>query len=975
MEVNVEKVIGFLEYVYEGMDVYPFQAFTDDEVYKKNNKGTTFWEIDSFNESLEDKLCSYLDRCHLEKRSLCFYMNGAKELIYIDWIRFHFVDIDAGGGTKEEQLKRIMDAPLKPTIVYEGRSGYKVLYEVKEAYWDNSTQEALNESTYIFEKIQFQLIGYFKGDRSKRQPHNCFRLPFTNNYKEFSSNGKVYQERIVYSKPDNVYTQQELSDAFPPGEEPKKKKNIRMYDVLDQDVSTAITVFMDNLELNGLDYHDNGTKVSYQCPVHSDGKSSAFMFYDSLICHCSNGQNGECAIGNGKPLSWVAEQLGWDDLLEIAKKVEMKPGEKYAEISLQKLNYPELTPLSIVKDDFDITVKNVGSELVDTMQKRKIKLDKDTLQVYSNLVVEIHRSEPGITVFPLEPGGGKSTTYVAYLKYMLRNKFENAGTIIVVERNETAIALAKEFPDYTVYFEANETTPYDADHFLFSKATYVMQSAYTYKDCKKKPTEYEHNLCGRCSFRKSCKLPMKYEVQKQHPILIITHARLQMEGMQLSKFATWKAADGKEYKRSRIIIDEKPPILDVKTISTLDLELLIFNLKSMELEIGSEDIDRSLEVVNNLKAILLSTDKEEKMPPLDESFAFGFDSIWYKRYSGNKVGLLKDVEAVINLGGAVNEYNNKISITTSKKVAYDFSLYNTIILDGTAINDFEYRYLSGFKMLDVPRLKSYNQLTLNVDNTIASSKTKLINDPELIDKIVKYTREMSVEKPVLLLCYKSLRKTFENALNDEVKKKRVAINHFGNVKGSNSYSNYSCVVIVGIVNKGEPYYMNKSGEIFSEVSNLERTTINKVRRFNDVNIEQHKLSDQFVSLVQDILRTSIRNNGSTQEVEVFLFTRDMVLTKMLHEYFVGSKIMKWDLLGHKPSWYDLISNLFSTIGIGEKINKKDIRHKLSLEGAAGKKQLQRLLRRDEFISLRRLNNIDELNARVLVKVNIKRFFA
>jgi len=106
---------------------------------------------------------------------------------------------------------------------------------------------------------------------------------------------------------------------------------------------------------------------------------------------------------------------------------------------------------------------------------------------------------------------------------------------------------------------------------------------------------------------------------------------------------------------------------------------------------------------------------------------------------------------------------------------------------------------------------------------------------------------------------------------------------------------------------------------------------------------------------------------------VFLFSRDTVLTKMLQEYFVGSKIKKWDLLGHKPRWYNPISELFSTIGIGEKINKKAIRGMLNLEGAAGKKQLQRILQRDEFISLLILNNIDEWNSRAFVKVNIKKF--
>ncbi|NOG28991.1 hypothetical protein [Lysinibacillus fusiformis] len=218
MEVNIEKLAAFIEYVYEGLTVYPFQAFIDDKGSKDSNSGTSYW--DSLNKlNVYEGLPAFVNRCELEKRALCFYMNGSMYKQGIKKIRFHFVDIDSDGGSKEEQLERIINAPLKPTVVYEGRAGYKLLYEVIDAYWDNTTQQALNDSTYVFEKIQFQLIGYFQADRRRRKPNDCFRLPYVNNYKEWSSNGKVYQEKILDWDRKNVYTQQQLADAFPPGED------------------------------------------------------------------------------------------------------------------------------------------------------------------------------------------------------------------------------------------------------------------------------------------------------------------------------------------------------------------------------------------------------------------------------------------------------------------------------------------------------------------------------------------------------------------------------------------------------------------------------------------------------------------------------------------------------------------------------------------------------------------------------------
>ncbi len=187
---------------------------------------------------------------------------------------------------------------------------------------------------------------------------------------------------------------------------------------------------------------------------------------------------------------------------------------------------------------------------------------------------------------------------------MLEHHIEKAGTIVVVERNETALALAKELGQYRVCFEATEHTAFDADYCLYPAAAYVMQSAYTYKKCKKNLTSYEHNVCGRCGFKKSCDLPKKHEIQKQFPIVIVTHARLQMEGAQLKSYAKWIAKDGKEHERKRLIIDEKPPIIDVIQISTMDLETLIYDLKSMELEIGRENMISAIKVINELKMLI-----------------------------------------------------------------------------------------------------------------------------------------------------------------------------------------------------------------------------------------------------------------------------------------------------------------------------------------------------------------------------------
>lgn len=965
-KVDVEKLASFIEYAYEGLKVYPIQSFFD--INKdKNKKYKSYW--DSLNrENIRKELPKFINLCEVEKRSLCFYPNGSKNEADIEKILSHFVDIDSGGGTKEEQFERIMNAPLKPTLVYKGRAGYKVLYKVIDAYWDNTTEQTLRESVYIFEKIQFQLIGYFKADRNRRKPNDCLRLPYVNNYKEWNDRGKVYQEEIVYWEPNNVYTQQQLADAFPPGEEPKKAKKVKLYDVSDQAVREVIEVFTDNLDVAGLDYTNYEAKISYQCPVHNDGNASAFIFFDSLICHCSNGQNGECEIGNGKPLSWLAEHQGWNDLLELAIRIEAKPAEKYERITLDQLQTCTLIPLLSEETKWDPVVKEVVENIIATMKSRNITVDKASHLIYSNLVTSIHNTTPGVTVWPLEPGGGKTTTLVTYLKCMLEHHIDQAGTIIVVERNETAIALAKELGKYRMCFEATERTASEVDWSEFLDAAYVMQSAYTYKKCKKTLTSYEHNVCGRCSFKNSCDLPKKYEIQKRFPIVIMTHARLQMEGEKLSNYAKWRTKDGKVYERKRIIIDEKPPITDVIQISTADIDMFKYDLKSMELEIGSETMFSTINIVDKLKATMSSSERGIPIPALDMTFKFSFESEWYKYYEGSNVSLLKRVEAAITQEGVVNEYNKRITYTTAKKVVYDFSHYNVVILDGTAKYDLEYGYLNNVQVMDVPTLKTYDHLTLYYDTSIPSRKSHLQKEIELKNELVQFVRKKSLDKPVLVLCYKFLREFFESMFAKEIKANKIAVNHFGNIKGSNDYLQYSCLVVVGIVYKGDPYYLCKSGTIFEEAADLELTTIKGVRRFNNTEIEKYKLSDQVVSSIQDILRINIRNNSDAkQPAEVYIFSRDTVFLNLLLNYFSGSKGEQWNLLESKPKWFDKINQLLESLKPKEKITKASIREILGLEGAAGKKQLQRIMQAEEFHCLLTQNKIVEVNTRQFMK--------
>lgn len=215
-------------------------------------------------------------------------------------------------------------------------------------------------------------------------------------------------------------------------------------------------------------------------------------------------------------------------------------------------------------------VNEMVSNIRETMSIRNIQLDNQTRIVYEGVLSRFLLEHKRTAVCPLEPGGGKSTLMEAYLKYMLAHDLSNAGAIIVVERIETAKKLANSLGTYTTYMADRPWV--DAEFWQPNASSYVMESAFTYKKCRKKMSSYEYGICRGCSIKMSCPIAQKFTVQKKHPIVIMTHTRLKMEAQKLDKYSKWKNVDDKEYQRNLIIIDEKPPLVEISSLKLKDLD-------------------------------------------------------------------------------------------------------------------------------------------------------------------------------------------------------------------------------------------------------------------------------------------------------------------------------------------------------------------------------------------------------------------
>ncbi|UYZ23274.1 hypothetical protein [Mesobacillus jeotgali] len=298
----------------------------------------------------------------------------------------------------------------------------------------------------------------------------------------------------------------------------------------------------------------------------------------------------------------------------------------------------------------------------------------------------------------------------------------------------------------------------------------------------------------------------------------------------------------------------------------------------------------------------------------------------------------------------------------------DNSSFNTIILDGTSEIDLDYNVNENIDILSMPKgIRDYNQLEIyNAPLTISKQSLKI--EPSLKEKVVESIKILAEKEKVFVLCFKEHKPELINDLSKEISNDRVKINHYGNVKGSNEYVDCTVMVIVGIQHKSDPYYISKHIALNGDVLSNETITINGVRRFKDLEIERVKLNDQLVGIIQDILRTKIRNRSNKEVVRIFIPTRDKIFISLLKEYFSGSSLLEWNLIeSSKPSWYKQMSDIFSSLLINETITKQALKEKLGLNGPAGNKKLQRVQTTELFQGLLRDNNIKPLSTKMYIK--------
>ncbi|SFH41882.1 hypothetical protein SAMN05660649_05136 [Desulfotomaculum arcticum] len=465
--------------------------------------------------------------------------------------------------------------------------------------------------------------------------------------------------------------------------------------------------------------------------------------------------------------------------------------------------------------------------------------------------------------------------------------------------------------------------------------------------------EYSPVLCKNCT--RTCGAKLSRWTVANHPVMVITHQRLFLSN-DLDKIAD--SISG----RKVLIIDEKIETKDIGDVLLDQWEAILTKVGKSSLSDGvKEQFNKIGSYLNQLQYPERSDGSIVKISPYDPKFEF--DATVYGIFMDDyeDIETLVAVEKFINYGGTTSRNWRKDDKKQFSYIRYiDLENYTkhfekTIILDATSarngeVLDEDYKksnvvFLNGLNKMTHGKINLYyspqktTKSSLMYKNNIKTDKSKeqyrsyigdrnfYLMNVELIAQEVQDIINSTNEK-TLIICYKLIvdkygnEFNFENDFNEMLKflkldSKLFSVRHFGAATtGVNDFREYKNIVFIGMLNKGELYYTNKTIAIGSGSSKVTA------------------LNEYLIDCIQQIGRICIREG---KDVNVYMLFEDRLgLIKGLTKHY-SLKRMNW-----LPKYFNGINNAtiskqggcwFAIINELKKMKEGDIKSLKSLQDA------------------------------------------
>lgn len=867
-------------------------------LYANNSKGEKV-KVCEFNSK---NFTNYLDECLMfaGHTAVCFTVNSPnfnemkscitknKHIINGGNINCQFVDIDAPKVIRHDKAllktwkqttkKRILSFALRPSIVVDTKNGFHV-------YWllENGEHK-------LYKQIQIQLVQFFDGDTRCVNESRLLRLPYFLHRKDINEPYPITM-KIFESK--NKYTQEDFKAVLPELEEENLPKilesgnNFKPIDISDAKKEGVLDLLRNEIYTRIVSENEKKIKMHCIMPNHEDRNPSAFFNKESLWYYCSG-------CGSSFSLGQLAEELGWNHVVEVWNKYDIDIDSELNRIRSQMINVTDLSHLSLTKSEEE-QVNRIANKVIEQLYNYNQCISEKHQQYIHDIVqvlCKANKEKPYL--IPLDMGGGKSLIIETFLQEMIICN-PNFGAIVCVQRIEDVKKKAQEI------------------NIVVGKEVAFPMYGFVEEECllNKKGNSYSYCIAKKgkpCSLASKCRLFKQPQNQENYPIIVMTIKGLSLRSKSLDKY-NYFLQDKQKINREMLIIDEKPEMIFVETLNFKNFET--YSKRILE-AIQERNFDGDLTVYNEFNNAVeliepyftFEAKGRTLVEPLIDDYYFStdfwelFNSIY--DYTNNEYKIPKILESVLKNGGHIEAVNeDKISITTSSYQSYSkFNEFQTIVFDGTGDIDLEYQHKK-FHVLNFEPIRTYEGLTINKCDFISGTKTGMQNEEKIraFCEEVKKIAEENPDEKIFVPVFKDNESDVREHLKKYIDSERIKIAHFGSTRGSNNYKDCNIVIIGGILHKTENYYIGKSLALYKqrgiELEDIGCSNFDKVRRFDDTQIEIIKILDMLVDYSQEIKRSNQRDNSKNIKGEVYIFHNDKILLDIIGLKFPKCNFIEW----------------------------------------------------------------------------------
>jgi len=486
------------------------------------------------------------------------------------------------------------------------------------------------------------------------------------------------------------------------------------------------------------------------------------------------------------------------------------------------------------------------------------------------------RDKKAIVNFPT--GCGKSTAMNNGISYMLKNKLLQpyAGTII--------LKLTIEDCEETVNI-INKKVGIDL--------------AYAYHSGMDKENNRRKNSITN-------------DELKEYPIIVLTHTGYLklIDRDDVQKLCEWsdkrintRIGKYNTYYRERLIVDEA-----INNVQFMTVNMNTINaMENAIMNMGNEDIyDKFNGFVTKIKkeflrsydikknSVFFCTFENVEIPEgLDELFFTCKDRFAKESYMA--------IRTMLATGGYVNisEDIKYKSIITYKYIDMNNPYFYKITLDATSGINYLYEIDDKSEVRELPQIKSYKNMHLNIFNGVTGSSASMKKGLEdgLLDAIIEDIKSKIIgdEKVLIVTNSEERDKIINDALKDYDKLEQIDITHYGRTVGSNKWSKFDKIFILGIQLLPDAIYplmyftssVNEE-ELSAEKFNSLDTTLVPVkgnRKYKQEEFEKVKVSVISSLIVQTLNRVKSRGyiDGGCPETYAYLINRDKEIDYLIEK--------------------------------------------------------------------------------------------